>query len=88
MTTLSDVWNAERARVRSADRRVQRRAILTVIITHIARHLPRWRKVRASVLQLGGFGFISYGLWEWSPIAGLIAVGVSLLLFEEYGGGQ
>jgi hypothetical protein len=51
-----------------------------------ARVLPRFAAVRRAALHLGAFAAIDYGVWELSRVAGLIAIGVSLLVFDYLAG--
>jgi hypothetical protein len=39
-------------------------------------------KIRTAVMAVAGFGAIDYGIWQWNPILGWIAGGVSLLALE------
>jgi hypothetical protein len=37
-------------------------------------------------MQVTAFGFLDYAAFQWSMIAGCVAVGVSLLVLEALGG--
>jgi hypothetical protein len=39
-------------------------------------------KARTAVMAVAGFGAIDYGIFQWQPILGWIAGGVSLLILE------
>lgn len=83
MTTvpLSSVWRSERAR----RRRSNARPALVLLVAYLARHLPAPRVVRGALLRLGGLSALVAAAWSWSLIAGLAALGVSLLLLEWSG---
>lgn len=42
--------------------------------------------LRTALLALGGFGALTAGAFLWSPIAGFIVLGVSLLIIEALTG--
>lgn len=50
--------------------------------------LPAVSKARRQALTLAGFGFLSAAAWQLHTIAGLAAVGVSLLIVEALSGGD
>lgn len=39
-------------------------------------------KARTAVMVVAGFGAVDYGIFQWNPIAGWIAGGISLLVIE------
>lgn len=51
-----------------------------------ARLLPRWATIRTALLTTSGLGAIDAGLWHIHLVAGLIGIGVSLLILEALGG--
>jgi hypothetical protein len=85
MTVITSAWTRGRSQadvVRRQRARERRTTLLVQLVSWLAAHLPRWSKVRSAVLQVAGFAFIDYALWTWRPIAGIAAVGVSLLILE------
>lgn len=85
MTTIQAAWGIGRSEKAVARRRV-RQTLLARAARWAGKNVPTWSKIRATVLQVAGLGFIDLALWKWSLIAGLIGIGVSLLVFEEFGG--
>lgn len=80
-------WRAERAARQQQDRTP--RIPLTVRAARLlARVLPRWAVLRTLVLSLAGFGCLTYAAFQWTPIAGWIAAGVSCLAIEALSGGE
>jgi hypothetical protein len=68
--------------------RKPRRPLLLALVGWLAARLPAWSKVRTAAMQITAFGFLDYAAWQWSTIAGCVAVGVSLLILEALGGGD
>jgi hypothetical protein len=82
MTTISEAYALGRS-----ERRVHKRTpVLTNLARFAGRHLPRWKNVRATVLQVAGLGCLDYAAFQWTPIAGWIVAGVALLVLEWLGG--
>lgn len=61
----------------AAESRLQRR--IKVIGTRVRFFVRKWR---SGVLVTGGLGFLSAAAWTLHTVAGLAAVGVSLLLVD------
>lgn len=87
MTVWADAWNAERTRRLSAPRE-KRRALLVTVAVFLAAHLPSVRKARSAVLQVGGLVALDLAAWQFRPLAGLVAIGVSLFVLEWLTGGS
>lgn len=71
--------DAERARARAA----RRRSMIIVLFTWLGRRLPTLRKFRQVTLRLGGLALLDYAAWSWHTIAGIVAIGITLLLIEH-----
>lgn len=66
----------------------QRKSILLTIVSFFAKRLPRWKKFRTTVMQVTGFGFIDFGVFQASHLWGYIAIGVSLIVLDLVSGGD
>lgn len=69
-------------------RKKKRQALLLSFVAFLGRKLPRWKKVRSVTLQVVGLGFLDFAAWQWSVIAGCVAIGLSVLVYEQWGGEQ
>lgn len=80
MTTVSvsQAWRSARVATKAGVGRQHRKILLLTLITWIATHLP----TRQSVLRFAGLACLCTAAFLFSPIAGLAAVGVALLLLE------
>lgn len=88
MTTIEAAGMAW-AGARAAKRARPPRTPLTVRAARtLGRLLPTWAKVRSTVMQLAGFGFLDWAAWRWDMTAGLIAIGVSLFAIEALSGAE
>ena len=83
MVTIGATWTQARAARRTRPERV---SLLRIMVTWLARVLPSWQRVRTTVLQLAGFGFLDYAAWRWSLLAGYVAIGLSLFVLEALTG--
>lgn len=84
-SAATSAYRQARADVRARPARVP----LTVRTARLlARVLPRWAVLRTLVLSLAGFGCLTYAAFQWTPIAGWIAAGVSCLAIEALSGGE
>lgn len=81
MTTVTQAWAAARTR----PRRTAQPALL-LLVSWLARKLPRWKQARTTIMQWGAFAAIDVGLFGWHWIAGAVGIGVSLLVLEALGG--
>jgi fatty acid desaturase len=81
-TTIGGAW----AQGRAARKPRTSAPLLLRAVAWAGRTVPPWRRVRTAVMQLTAFGFLDYAAWQWSMIAGCVAVGVSLLVLEALGG--
>lgn len=84
MTSIGVAWTQARATRRT---RPARTPMLVMFVTWLARVLPSWRRARTTVMQLAGFAFLDFAAWQWSMLAGCVAVGVSLFVLEALSGG-
>lgn len=84
MTTvpLSSAWTQGRA----ARKPRSSAPLLLRAVAWAGRTLPTWRRARTAVMQVTAFGFLDYAAFQWTMIAGCVAVGVSLLVLEALGG--
>lgn len=80
---MGDAWRESRA---ESAARPPRTPLLVKAARVAARVLPTWRRARTATLQVTAFGFIDYAVFEWKPLAGFLAIGVSLLVLEALGG--
>ncbi len=71
--------DAERARQRAA----RRRSMIVVLFTWLGRRLPTLRKVRQVALRLAGLAALDYAAWSWHTTAGIVAIGLTLLLIDH-----
>jgi hypothetical protein len=85
MTTIQLAWKQARA-ARSPRRR--RTPLLVALVAYLARILPTWKRARTTVMQWTAFGALTFGMFQWSIIAGFVAAGVSLLFLEFLGGAE
>jgi hypothetical protein len=86
---FSLAWQDGRQVKAEAQRRKQRRqALLLSFVAFLGRKLPKWKKVRSVTLQVVGLGFLDFAAWQWSVIAGCVAIGLSVLVYEQWGGEQ
>lgn len=79
MTTVSQAWSQARTTRRA---RPTARPALLLLVAFAARHLPAPRAIRGGLLRLGGLGALVGAAWRWDLTAGLIALGVALLVLE------
>lgn len=82
-TAVTSAFKAERAARRP---RKPRTPILVSLVKLAARTLPRFAAVRRAAFHVGAFAAVDYGLWEIARPAGLIGIGVSLLLLDFLAG--
>lgn len=54
----------------------------------LARVLPRWSAIRSAVMSTAAFAAATHAAFLWHPIAGWIAVCLSLLILEALSGGE
>lgn len=80
--TFSDAFKAARA----ARKERTTTPLLVTIATFLGRHVPSWKRVRTTALTVSGFGFLDIAAWQLHTVAGLAAVGISLLILEALGG--
>lgn len=80
--TLTSIWRMGRATRR---RRVTARPALVLLVAWLARHLPAPAVLRGALLRLAGLGSLVAAAWHWNLVAGLAALGISLLLLEWSG---
>lgn len=85
MTTIQLAWKQGRAARRAKPRRTP---LLALFTTYLARILPTWKRARTTVMQWTAFGALTFGMFQWSIIAGFVAAGVSLLFLEFLGGAE
>lgn len=83
MVSIGATWSQARTARRA---RPAGESVLIRLITALASVLPTWSRFRTTVMQLGGFGFLSYAVWGWSHLAGYAAIGVSLFVLEALSG--
>lgn len=81
MTTAALAWAQARAG-RPARAKQARTPLLIVLVAWVGRHLPSWDKARSAVTQVAAFASLTYAAFQWSSIAGFVAVGVSLLILD------
>jgi uncharacterized membrane protein len=79
LTSVGLAWAQARA---GRPARVARTPLLLLFVAWCGRHLPTWGKARSAVMQTGAFGALTYAAFQYSTIAGFVAVGVSLLVLE------
>ena len=81
MTSIGAAWTDARA-ARAARVRPPRTPILVRLVTLLAGILPTWSRVRATVLQLAGFGALDFAAYQTNHTFGYAAIGVSLFVLE------
>lgn len=79
---------AQQRAARMNNQRPRRTPLLVRAGRLAARALPTWQGIRRFVLSVGGFGCMTAAAWQWSLIAGLVALGASLLILEALTGGD
>lgn len=82
MVSIGATWAATRPARRP---RPQRTPLLALFVAWLARSLPTWKRFRTTIMQVTAFAFLDFAAWQWSLIAGCVAVGVSLLVLEALG---
>lgn len=80
-----DAYAQQRA-ARLRQQRPRRTPLLVRAGRLAARALPTWAGFRRLVLSVSGFGCLTAAAWQWSLIAGLVALGTSLLILEALTG--
>ncbi|TDC47649.1 hypothetical protein E1281_25960 [Actinomadura sp. KC345] len=79
ISTLTSAYRAERA---TATPKRPRTPLLTHIGRFAARALPTWEGLRRFTLSVTGFGCLTAAAWTIALPAGLLTLGLSLLLLE------
>jgi hypothetical protein len=57
--------------------------MIVTLFVWLGRRLPTLRKARQVVLRLSGLALLDYAAWSWHTIAGIVAIGLTLLLIEH-----
>lgn len=83
LTTFTTAYTAQRA---VPNPRKPRTPLLVRLGRTTARLTPRWATIRTALFTVTGLGAIDAGLWRIHPVAGLIGIGVTLLILEALGG--
>lgn len=79
---LSDRRKAMQASISQKNRSIRS------TIRKSAGRVTRWySRSQRAVLYVAGFGFLDSAFWQWDPIAGSAATGVSLLILGTLTGG-
>lgn len=84
MTTATSALGAFRS-AREARRERTTAPLLITLAVFLGRHLPSWRRFRTATLSIGGFAFLDLAAWNLHYVAGLAAIGLSLLVLEALG---
>lgn len=79
MTTAGLAWRQARA---GRTARAPHTPVLIMLAAWAGAHLPTVAKTRSAVMQVAAFASLTYAAFQWSTIAGFVAVGVSLLVLE------
>lgn len=81
--TVLQTWQTTRQTKYAANgTRKKREPLLTKIVKLTAKVLPRASSVRRFVLQVGGLSLLDAAAWQFTTWSGLLATGISLLVFD------
>lgn len=86
MALFVETFRTERRAATAAPRR-PRTPIAVRAGRLAARALPHWSTIRTAALSVGGFGCLTAAAWQLHIVAGLAALGVSLLVLEALSSG-
>lgn len=82
----STAFQEGRAEAAATPRR-PRQSLVAGAAHWLGRHAPTWRRARSAVMQWAAFAALDAAAWrEWGMTAGVVGIGVSLLVLEWLGG--